>query len=75
MDDFDDLAKPQNIRIADVLVLGPFSIWFGAMAKDMPTLARTAMIMYGVGTMAYNGKNYLEIQEEERKALKSSEDE
>ena len=73
MDDPDDLAKPQNVRLADVFVLGPFSIWFGAQAEDMPTWARAAMIMYGVGTIAYNGKNYLEIQEEERKPLKPSE--
>ena len=73
--DADDLSKPQNVRLADVFVLGPFSIWFGSRAKEMPTLARVAMIAYGVGTIAYNGKNYLEIDEEERKSLKPSESE
>lgn len=69
MEDFDKLAKPQNIRLLDIAVLGPFSIWFGAKADEMPGWARAAMIAYGVGTIAYNGKNYMEISEKERKAL------
>jgi len=71
--DTDDISKPQNVRLADVFVLGPFSIWFGMKAKEMPSWARAAMVMYGVGTIGYNGQNYLETQEEERKSLKPSE--
>lgn len=65
----DDLMKPQNIRLADVFILGPFSIWFGLKAKEMPTLARVTLMAYGVCTIGYNGKNYLEIEEKKRKEL------
>lgn len=58
--DYDDIAKPQNIRLADVFLLGPFSIWFGMKADEMPAWARVAMVAYGVATIGYNGKNYLE---------------
>jgi hypothetical protein len=44
----------QWIRAADVLVLGPFSIWFGVRATQMPTAARVAMVAYGGTTIAYN---------------------
>jgi hypothetical protein len=73
--DPEDLAKPQNIRLADVFILGPFSIWFGLKAKEMPTWARVAMMAYGTGTIFYNGKNYLEIEEAERKKFKTPESE
>ncbi len=66
--DLDDISKPQNVRLADVFVLGPLSIWFGVKAEEMPTWARVAMIAYGVGTIGYNAKNYLE-NEEAQKAL------
>jgi hypothetical protein len=78
--DLDDIGKPQNIRLADVFVLGPLSIWFGVKAEEMPTWARAAMIAYGVGTIAYNGKNYLEneearkLEESKTKSLSSAEE-
>lgn len=72
--DIEDLGKPQNVRLADIFILGPFSIWFGAKAKEMPSWARAAMIAYGAATIGYNAKNYLEISEKEkRKSLGSSE--
>ncbi len=73
--DPDDLVKSQNVRLADIFVYGPFSIWFGAKAKEMPTWARAAMIAYGAGTILYNGQNYLEIEEKKRKELKPAESE
>lgn len=73
--DPEDLMKPQNVRLADVFVYGPFSIWFGVKAKEMPTWARVAMMAYGAGTIAYNGRNYLEIEEKKRKQLESAESE
>jgi len=66
--DVDDFSKPQNIRLADVFVLGPLSIWFGLKATEMPTFARVAMVAYGAGTIGYNANNYLK-NEKNRKAL------
>lgn len=56
------MGKTQWVRAVDVLVLGPFSIWFGAWATDMPTWARAGMIVYGASTMIYNAWNFAEQQ-------------
>ena len=69
MSDFEELGKPQNVRLADVFVYGPFSVWFGVKADEMPGWARAAMVAYGIGTIVYNGNNYLKIREAEQKAL------
>jgi hypothetical protein len=71
--DIDDISKPQNVRLADVFVLGPLSIWFGVRANEMPTWARVAMIAYGTGTIVYNGKNYLD-KEKSRKMLEAGDE-
>jgi hypothetical protein len=57
------MGKTQWVRGLDVLVLGPFSIWFGARATDMPTWARVGMIAYGASTMVYNAWNFVEQQQ------------
>lgn len=74
MMDSEDLTKPQNVRLADIFVLGPFSIWFGAKANEMPGWARAALIAYGAGTILYNGNNYLEIEAKEKKKLPPAEE-
>jgi len=54
--------KAQPIRLVDVFLLGPFMMWAGAkMVKTEGQLAGWAMLLSGVGTILYNGKNYLEI--------------
>lgn len=52
----------QWVRALDVLVLGPFSIWFGLRATQMPNVARVAMVAYGVTTMGYNAQRFLRYQ-------------
>ncbi len=52
----------QWIRAADVLVLGPFSIWFGFRASQAPTVARVAMVTYGVTTIGYNAWRFVQQQ-------------
>lgn len=51
--------KSQNVRLVDVFLLGPFMIWFGATAQIVPEIAKTIMIISGIGTIIYNGRNYL----------------
>lgn len=48
--------KTQDVRLIDVLVLGPFMIYAGLKLKD-PWM-RTAMIAAGGATIAYNWQNY-----------------
>lgn len=54
--------KTQNVRLFDVLVLGPFMVWAGYKARGIPGWARAGIVAAGVGTIVYNGKNYLEAQ-------------
>jgi len=54
--------KAQGIRLLDVYALGPFMIYFGVKAKKMPPWARAAMVMAGIGTVAYNLENYLKLE-------------
>jgi len=56
------MVKSQTVRLWDIFVLGPFSIWFAHRATQMPAWARIALGTYGVGTMLYNGYNYFEYQ-------------
>lgn len=51
--------KGQNVRLLDVFLLGPFMIFFGATATGVSELAKTVMMISGIGTIIYNGRNYL----------------
>ncbi len=52
--------KTQRVRLFDVLVLGPFMIWFADQADDSPYEARLALAAAGFATIAYNARNYLD---------------
>lgn len=51
--------KGQGVRLVDVFLLGPFMVWFGLAAKDVHPAARVTMVASGVGTIIFNGVNYL----------------
>jgi hypothetical protein len=51
--------KSQDIRLVDVFLLGPFMIWFGVIAENVPEWASILMVVSGVLTILYNAKNYL----------------
>jgi len=53
----------QAARTMDVLLLGPFMIWFAYQANNMPDWARGAMAISGLMTMWFNGRNYLVVKE------------
>ena len=55
----EEFAKSQNVRLFDVVALGPFMIWFADQADDSPEWARWALALTGVATIAYNGLNYV----------------
>ena len=54
--------KSQNVRLIDVFVLGPVLVWFGVKATGVPELANTLMIIAGIATIIYNGRNYLKLK-------------
>lgn len=51
--------KTQEIRLLDVLLLAPFMIWFGITATNVQQWAKFTMIIAGILTALYNGRNYL----------------
>ena len=55
-------GKAQEIRLLDVLVLGPLMLWFGFQARGMPDWARIAMLVSGAGTILFNWRNYLVLE-------------
>jgi hypothetical protein len=59
-------VKAQWVRVLDVVALGPFTIWAGIAARDLPVAARIGLVLTGAGTILYNGIN-LAVVEDRRK--------
>lgn len=53
-----DGDKSQLVRLADVFVFGPLMI--AAARSQRSTYFRTALTLIGLGTIIYNGANYLQ---------------
>jgi len=53
-----EISKGQEMRIMDVAIFGPLMI-MSAMNKEPPELLRLAMLGIGIGTIVYNGWNFL----------------
>lgn len=51
--------KTQEIRLVDIFLLAPFLVWFGITATGVPQWAKFVMVISGILTAAYNGRNYL----------------
>lgn len=61
--DVDAIAKPQTVRLVDVFLLGPACL---AVAYGLPMkspLARAFWAVAGVGTIYYNARNYIAVQQ------------
>lgn len=52
-----EVQKSQEVRLLDVLVLGPFIIGM-ALTSRPPALLRVLLGAVGVGTILYNLRNY-----------------
>lgn len=53
-----EYQKSQNIRLADVFLIGPFLIYVGTR-KEISQPIRLGLIGIGIATILYNGSNYL----------------
>lgn len=69
MADMRDEDLAQQIRIFDVVALGPLMIYGGVKSKDLPGWARAALVTLGVTTIGYNGSNFMARREEVRRQL------
>lgn len=54
-----EVSKAQNVRLLDVFVIGPTMI-ATSQCKNINPLIGAIMLAAGVGTVLYNGGNYLE---------------
>lgn len=50
--------KSQEVRLVDVLVLGPFLIWASQQRRLTPA-TQSLLLISGVATVLYNARNYL----------------
>ena len=55
----DKVSKSQPVRLVDVFLLGPFMIWFGLIATGVSVTFKVIMVISGIATVIYNGRNYL----------------
>lgn len=58
--------KSQVVRLMDVFVFGPLMIQ--ASRSQSGKYFRTALFLIGLGTILYNGANYLETRAKEKQA-------
>lgn len=61
-------AKAQSVRIADVMLIGPLMIWGGTEASkaaktDLGKNSGSALALMGLGTMVYNGVNFVRVKQ------------
>jgi len=55
-------VKSQNVRLADVFLIGPLMIWGGAKTTSKNPVPGLALLVFGLATIAYNGSNYLRLK-------------
>jgi len=54
--------KPQTVRLADVFVIGPTMVWGGSKLVRRYPLAGGALVVFGVLTVLYNGRNWIDTE-------------
>lgn len=54
-----EVSKAQWVRVLDVILIGPLMVWGGVALADRHRLAGGALVLFGVATVWYNGRNYL----------------
>jgi hypothetical protein len=55
----EEFQKSQEIRLIDVFVIAPICVYAGIKAKGLPKIINYSLIIIGIATFYYNGKNYL----------------
>ena len=59
------MLKSQNIRLLDVFAIGPLMIYGGLKLRKVKNneLAGSLLALFGLGTILYNGRNYILYRE------------
>ncbi len=56
-----DGGKAQEVRVIDVLALGPFMVYMSTKV-EAPKGARFVLALAGAATITYNGRNFLQLR-------------
>lgn len=54
-----EYEKSQIIRLVDVFFIAPVLMYSAYKSKDLPDSIRMIVSIIGLGTLVYNGNNYL----------------
>ena len=57
-----EVSKAQWVRLADVILIAPFLGYIAYSSKGLSDAQKMALYAIAVGTLWYNGKNYLATQ-------------
>ena len=61
------IRKGQNVRLFDVWLLGPWLVYLGLRpGRGLSDIERAALVAVGIGTVVFNGANYLRVEQELR---------
>ncbi len=58
----DKPSKTQEIRLADVFVIGPLMVWGGMKTRGKNPRLGNMLALMGAATVLYNGRNYLRLR-------------
>ena len=59
-----EYQKSQNVRLYDIVLLGPFLLYIALKKGRLTQLDKIAVGLIAVGTIIYNGRNYLNNKNE-----------
>lgn len=65
-------AKAQWVRLLDVVAIGPLMSYGGWRLRQEEPLVGTGLIVLGVLTVLYNGRNLIRIEHERRQLLQGT---
>jgi hypothetical protein len=64
----EEYQKSQYIRLVDVFFIAPVCVYAGVKATQLPQWIRASLVVIGVATFYYNGKNYLINKRQDEKS-------
>lgn len=63
-----EIKKSQFVRLWDIFALGPAMVYIG-YAEKLETWEKVLLIGAGIGTIIYNGQNYIANREKLKNAV------
>lgn len=59
--------KTQVVRVLDVILIGPLMTLGGLSLKQSNPKLGNALVLFGLATSVYNGRNYAAVRDRKRK--------